>query len=249
MTQSQPLTREAAGGELELSAERRRARILGRLLESSHRFHERHQVSEILQALVGIAHDLFAGSKLLLLAKNRLLDKEELEVFHNDLSGSELTFAERLAAEVAETGVPPFSAVFEIDGENHAACVPLRASDAIFGALYLTVPLGTVASSDELTYYLRLISLQASLSLNTATNIKRLGEELEIMTTDAGVNLTEDDIPLTVAKRAFERWLISARLAHTNGNIAAAARALRMDRGQLSRLVKRHNIDPATYRP
>lgn len=249
MTQSQPLVREAAGGEQELSAERRRARILGRILESSHRFHERHQVSEIMQALVEITHDLFAGSELLLLAKSRLLEKEQLEIFHNDLSGSELAFAERLAGEVAETGVPPFSADFEIECERHSGCVPLRVGDSIFGAFYVTVPFGTLASSDELTYYLRLLSLQASLSLNTATNIKKLGEELAIMSTDAGVNLTEDDIPLTVAKRAFERWLISARLAHTNGNIAAAARALKMDRGQLSRLVKRHNIDPMLYRP
>ncbi|MFT7616629.1 MAG: hypothetical protein ACI97A_000253 [Planctomycetota bacterium] len=249
MTQSQSLSRESVGGEMELSAERRRARILGRILESSHRFHERHQVPEIMQALVGISHDLFADSELLLLAKSRLLDQEELEVFHNDLSGAELAFAKRLASEVSETGVPPFSAEFNIISERHAGCVPLRIGDEIFGALYVTVPFGTLGSADELTYYLRLISLQASLSLNTATNIKRLGEELEIMTTDAGVNLTEEDIPLTVAKRAFERWLISARLAHTNGNIAAAARALKMDRGQLSRLVKRHNIDPTSYRP
>ena len=249
MTQSQPLTREAAGGELDVSAERRRARILGRILESSHRLHESHEIPEILQALVSMTQDLFPESRLLLLAKGRLNESAELEFFHNDLKGTELKFAQQLAHEVASTGIPPFSADFEVTSNRLAACVPLCAGPVFFGALYGTVPYSSLASSDELTHYLRLLGLQAGTALNTAFEIQRLGEDLTILSSDAGVDMNEDDIPLTIAKRAFERWLICARLHKSSGNIAAAARALKMDRGQLSRLVKRHKIDPQSYRP
>ena len=248
MTQSQPLMRDAAGGELELSAERRRARILGRILESTNRLHESHEIPEILQALIGITQDLFADSLLLLMAKGRLDDDADLEIIHNDLGGSELSFAQRLATEVASTGVPSFSAEFEIESDRVASCIPLSIGSTFFGAFYVTIPYDVLASSDELTHYLRVLGLQACLSLKTAFEIQRLGDDLSIMSSDAGVNLAEDEIPLTVAKRAFERWLIGARLKKTNGNIAAAARALKMDRGQLSRLVKRHGIDPSEYR-
>ncbi len=44
------------------------------------------------------------------------------------------------------------------------------------------------------------------------------------------------------AKLEFERLMIEDRIEETGGNIAAAARELRVDRGQLSRLIKRHKI-------
>jgi transcriptional regulator with GAF, ATPase, and Fis domain len=53
---------------------------------------------------------------------------------------------------------------------------------------------------------------------------------------------------LALAKRAFERWLVRSRLEEFRGNIAAAARSLNMDRGQLSRLVKRYEIDRKAIR-
>jgi hypothetical protein len=53
---------------------------------------------------------------------------------------------------------------------------------------------------------------------------------------------------LSQAKRAFERLLILARLRQSKGNIAGAARALDMDRGQLSRLLRKHQVDKGRFR-
>ena len=50
------------------------------------------------------------------------------------------------------------------------------------------------------------------------------------------------------AKLAFERRLLQLRLAEARGNVAAAARALDMDRGQLSRLMRKHSLDRAAFR-
>jgi DNA-binding NtrC family response regulator len=50
------------------------------------------------------------------------------------------------------------------------------------------------------------------------------------------------------AKLAFECRLLQLRLAEAKGNVAAAARALDMDRGQLSRLMRKHHIDRTAFR-
>ena len=50
------------------------------------------------------------------------------------------------------------------------------------------------------------------------------------------------------AKREFERRLLMARLKASRGNIASAARSLEMDRGQLSRLLKRHGVDKKQFK-
>lgn len=51
------------------------------------------------------------------------------------------------------------------------------------------------------------------------------------------------------AKLAFERRLLEIRLHEARGNVAAAARALGMDRGQLSRLMRKHAMDRASFKP
>ncbi len=53
---------------------------------------------------------------------------------------------------------------------------------------------------------------------------------------------------LRMAKHAFEKKLLRARLLECHGNIAAAARTLKMDRGQLSRLLKKHRVDKTVFR-
>jgi hypothetical protein len=50
------------------------------------------------------------------------------------------------------------------------------------------------------------------------------------------------------AKLAFEHRLLEIRLNDARGNVAAAARALGMDRGQLSRLMRKHQLDRAAFR-
>ena len=50
------------------------------------------------------------------------------------------------------------------------------------------------------------------------------------------------------AKLGFERRLLQVRLAAAKGNVAAAARALDMDRGQLSRLMRKHRLDRSEFR-
>ena len=51
------------------------------------------------------------------------------------------------------------------------------------------------------------------------------------------------------AKLAFEHRLLQLRLYDARGNVAAAARSLGMDRGQLSRLMRKHNLDRSLFRP
>jgi transcriptional regulator with GAF, ATPase, and Fis domain len=62
----------------------------------------------------------------------------------------------------------------------------------------------------------------------------------------------EEAIPaglsLRDSKRLYERRLIRARLREAHGNIASAARSLDMDRGQLSRLLKKHGVDKSGFR-
>jgi transcriptional regulator with GAF, ATPase, and Fis domain len=64
----------------------------------------------------------------------------------------------------------------------------------------------------------------------------------------ANGDLLAGDLSLREARRTFEGRLVASRLAVSRGNIAAAARSLDMDRGQLSRLLKRHGVDKQSYR-
>jgi transcriptional regulator with GAF, ATPase, and Fis domain len=50
------------------------------------------------------------------------------------------------------------------------------------------------------------------------------------------------------ARAHFERSLVDKALARSRGNIAAAARELRMDRGQLHKTVRRMGLNPAAYK-
>ena len=86
------------------------------------------------------------------------------------------------------------------------------------------------------------------MTFDFASDLRDRRDHLELIARESGASFTDDKIPLSTAKRAFERWLIRVRLAENNGNIAAAARSLSMDRGQLSRLVKRHDIDKNNYK-
>jgi DNA-binding NtrC family response regulator len=65
----------------------------------------------------------------------------------------------------------------------------------------------------------------------------------------AAANQVAAGVSLRDAKLEFERRLLALRLDEAKGNVAAAARSLDMDRGQLSRLMKKHHLDRATFRP
>lgn len=58
----------------------------------------------------------------------------------------------------------------------------------------------------------------------------------------------QPNVSLRDARRFFEKRLVTTRLQTANGNIAAAARTLGMDRGQLSRMLKRYGIDREEYK-
>ena len=249
MTQSQPLMWEAGQGDSEASAERRRARILSRILESNERLQGQFDAPVILREMVGLIQSLFAECSILVMARQGRNSTSDLRVFHSDFDAGEQAFIERLAREVVTTGVVPFAVEYEVTRDGSAACAPLcRPKDALQGAVYVALPSDCPISSEELGFYLRAIGGQAGLALHAAWRLEKLSEDLALLSADSGVDFSSEDLALSEAKRAFERWFIKARLSATSGNIAAAARLLSMDRGQLSRLVKRHGIDASSFR-
>jgi hypothetical protein len=64
-----------------------------------------------------------------------------------------------------------------------------------------------------------------------------------------GVDAVPGTMSLRDAKFEFERRLLQVRLDGVRGNVASAARSLDMDRGQLSRLMKKHSLDRASFKP
>src|SRR5262249_6798165 len=128
--------------------------------------------------------------------------------------------------------------VVEGQGSTRGVAVPLLAGARAIGALYvmsfeLERRLGPIYLD-----VLMLLGKHVGTALDNALHVRDLGQ--------AG-GPHEEAIPpglsLAESKRAFERKIVRARLRETRGNIAAAARSLDMDRGQLSRLLKRHGIN------
>ena len=138
---------------------------------------------------------------------------------------------------VMAAGLP----ILDGPGGTRGVGVPLAAGSEVLGAIQLQ----TAASAARLgTATLDLLVL---LGRHAAVALRRVGGLAagEALTTE---DLLDSTTTLREARRIFESRLVSWRLGASRGNIAAAARSLDMDRGQLSRLLKRHGIDKKAYR-
>ena len=244
MVDPHPLLREGVGRELEQNSDRRRARILGRILDLAAGLNSVRDPSMIADAIGTMIRALFPECRyLVLLSRSPGLGAE---LRGHTLAEPEFALVRPVAERVASTGIPAFTSDYAVNFAGIGACMPVRSGEVSIGALHASIPYGVVASSDELASYLRRVAGLAGSAWRFAVdwqNLKTAPSQRPTPEIDQA-----QDAPLAHAKRLFEAWLIRSRLEEAKGNIAAAARTLDMDRGQLSRLVKKHGIDRRDYR-
>lgn len=139
-----------------------------------------------------------------------------------------------------ESGTP----VVDGQGADRHVAVPLGAGNRRIGALYVGVHELEERIGNAYLDLLGLLGRQIGLALDNAAHIRDMAMVSAVGAEDAipaGLSLRE-------SKRLFERRLVRTRLRESRGNIAAAARSLDMDRGQLSRLLKKHGIDKLDFK-
>jgi len=250
MVDSQPLLRESVGRELEQNIERRRSRILGRILDLSPRIQLETDLEKIPGELGLLLRTVFPDCRYLVVTYDPLPPKKSstLGQHVHSLSPEEVATILPVVEQVSRAGLPAYTSDFSLDFEGVSSCVPLLLDEISYGAIYVAMPYGLLATSEELASYLRRIASVAAVAIRFGCDLKGFRQDGDVIATETGMRLADGSVSLSAAKRAFERWLIQVRLKESRGNIAAAARHLHMDRGQLSRLVKRHDIDKRGFK-
>jgi hypothetical protein len=120
--------------------------------------------------------------------------------------------------------------------------LPVSSSDRTIGAVYVAHPGAGRAKGPGLDL-LKIVAAHVAAASSTF-ELRR-----SAMASPATGESVPRDLSLREAKLEFERRLLQVRLDAARGNVAAAARSLDMDRGQLSRLMKKHALDRAAFRP
>jgi hypothetical protein len=118
---------------------------------------------------------------------------------------------------------------------------PIKRGDRGIGAVYFVHPAASGANGEAFEV-LRLVAAHvgaASVSLR---------QRQEASASPFGIDSVPGTMSLRDAKFEFESRLLQVRLDGVRGNVASAARSLDMDRGQLSRLMKKHSLDRAAFR-
>jgi transcriptional regulator with GAF, ATPase, and Fis domain len=145
---------------------------------------------------------------------------------------------------VIDKSIESGSPVVDGQGVDRHVAVPLGAGNRRIGALYLGVHALEERLGNAYLDLLGLLGRQIGLALDNAAHVRDMASVSAVGVEDAipsGLSLRE-------SKRLFERRLVRARLRESRGNIAAAARSLDMDRGQLSRLLKKHEINKLDFK-
>ena len=158
--------------------------------------------------------------------------KNRFEPF--DEGGGELTQRSMIHALLREA-VARRCTVSPGGGSGPGFAVPLRAEDDVLGAFYVEGP-GCHVGGDpsmDLEDLLAIIGRHLGTALSRALKGRAAAASMP---------------SLKQAKDAFEQRLVRKHLAESGGNISQAARCLHVDRGQLSRLVKKYGIDRSRYK-
>ncbi|NRA94848.1 MAG: hypothetical protein HRU14_01420 [Planctomycetes bacterium] len=145
---------------------------------------------------------------------------------------------------VIDKSIESGSPVVDGQGVDRHVAVPLGAGNRRIGALYVGVHALEERIGNAYLDLLGLLGRQIGLALDNAAHVRDMASVSAVGVEDAipsGLSLRE-------SKRLFERRLVRARLRESRGNIAAAARSLDMDRGQLSRLLKKHGINKLEFK-
>ena len=139
-----------------------------------------------------------------------------------------------------EAGTP----VVDGQGVDRHVAVPLGAGNRRIGALYIGVHALEARLGNAYLDLLGLLGRQIGLALDNAAHVRDMAKVSAVGAEDA----IPSGLALRESKRLFECRLVRARLRESGGNIAAAARSLDMDRGQLSRLLKKHGINKLDFK-
>jgi hypothetical protein len=133
-------------------------------------------------------------------------------------------------AKATESGSPVIDGV----GSDRALVVPMTTGLSVHGVLVVGVSALEERFGPSYVDLVALLARHLGLAFENGRRLADLGG-------DAGteVDLPPEGVSFRDAKAAFERRLIRTRFLEAGGNIASAARSLGMDRGQLSRLLKR----------
>jgi hypothetical protein len=209
------------------------------VLEASLRFHALVEPERLVPVVSEALRQLLGPSIGLLVLRT------EAQEMRHPIGGRE---AENLpyqqVSQSVNKAVEAGQPVVDGQGLHRSVAVPLTAGSRSVGALYVQVAdlerrFGT-AYLDGLT----LLAKHLGVAFDNASHVK----DLASVSGGGGEDPIPPGLSLSDSKKAFERKLIRSRLREARGNIAAAARSLDMDRGQLSRLLKKHGIDKTQYR-
>jgi len=139
-----------------------------------------------------------------------------------------------------ESGTP----VVDGQGADRHVAVPLGAGNRRVGALYIGVSELEARVGNTYLDLLGLLGRHIGLAVDNATHVR----DMAMVSAVGAEEAIPSGLSLRESKRMFERRLIRTRLRESRGNIASAARSLDMDRGQLSRLLKKHGINKSDFR-
>lgn len=207
--------------------------------------------SRSLDSRVGAAVDLLRlvirGCRAMVVANNgaemKVVAKGHTEFESN--KGQVFDHAMSLALQSHNEG----HIVVDSSAKGMGYALPVIAENGLWAAIYVASDNATHRLDSADLDSMRAAASVIGLALHSAQNAdaEALADPLRELLADSPLD-GEGGHSLKLAKHVFEKRLLRNRLAACHGNIAAAARTLKMDRGQLSRLLKKHQVEKSGLR-
>ncbi len=144
---------------------------------------------------------------------------------------------------LTQKSMSSLNAILDGQGQTRVLAVPLLAGPRVHGCLVVLIGDAERRFGTAAIDLVGLMGRHLGIALDNALH----AEELKSLQAADNAEL-QGGFSLCDSKRSFERKLIRARLRESHGNIALAARSLDMDRGQLSRLLKKYAVDKKQYK-
>lgn len=190
------------------------------------------QVPEVLRSILG------SCSGVLVVRQDARDSNYPFGAF--DADGAHRPQVRTVIDKAIESGTP----VVDGQGADRHVAVPLGAGNRRVGALYISVRELEARVGNAYLDLLGLLGRHIGLAVDNATHVR----DMAMVSAVGAEEAIPSGLSLRDSKRMFERRLIRSRLRESRGNIAGAARSLDMDRGQLSRLLKKHGINKSDFK-
>ncbi|MSR75162.1 MAG: hypothetical protein EXS14_06820 [Planctomycetes bacterium] len=145
---------------------------------------------------------------------------------------------------LTQKSMSSLNAILDGQGATRVLAVPLAMGARVHGSLLLVLGDLEHRFGSPAIDMVGLVGRHLGIALDNAAHF----HELKTMGAVEGEDVIPGTLSLCESKRNYERRLIRARLRESHGNIALAARSLNMDRGQLSRLLKKYAVDKRQYK-